>query len=262
MIERVQGTTHDYRAARPSRLGFVRNLPHWWRPALFALVTAYLVLGIAVFVGSPMNSVDAFWYDQHLVPSSSPWHAVVSAVVFIGRRLPATIVVSIYVLHRTIQTRSWRPAVMFAIGWFAFNASVGAIKYLTGRVGPRYTSDAHTLFAGGDIFPSGHVTGAVVIYGVMALVAPAVHRRLMTAFAIAFSVVVGFGTVALNTHWLSDVFGGWINGLIVLMVTWAITPWAARKAELLAKRAWFHVRRWWETAPVVRSTIRILDPRI
>lgn len=228
-------TTDEAAAPRPLRSA-IGHLPRWWLGALITLAVAYFVLTVAVLVGSPVNSVDEFWYHQHLIRYSSPWHGFVTDWVTIGRRAPATVVAVVYIVYRTLATRSWRPWVLFAVAWFGFNASVGAMKYLTGRQGPRFTSDAHTLWAGGDIFPSGHVTGAVVIYGVMAMVAPIAHRRLMTALAVLFSVTVGFGTIALNTHWLSDVIGGWINGGIVLLISWALAPWATAQARSWAVR--------------------------
>ena len=52
------------------------------------------------------------------------------------------------------------------------NVSVGVVKYAIGRLGPMHgtDSDVHDIFAGGNIYPSGHVSTAVVLYGLLASV--------------------------------------------------------------------------------------------
>lgn len=217
-----------------------RDAPHWWLPALIILVGTYAVLSLLVLAGSGVTEFDSFWYQLDLVPVQSPWHLTVELWVFLGQRATAMIIAGCYVLYRALRARSWTPIVLYGLAAAGFVASVLSIKYVTGRIGPRYTDQAHTVWDGGNIFPSGHVTGTVVMYGVIALLAPAVHRKLATAVAAVLSVTIGFGTVALNTHWFSDVLGAWLNGAIVLLVVWAITPEVQRRltSRLRHLRAW------------------------
>ena len=76
------------------------------------------------------------------------------------------------------------------------------VKLATGRVGPRQTHNTHDILAGGDIYPSGHVSNAVVLYGLIALIA-ITYRKLAVSAAVFLSVTVGLGTVYLDTHWFS-----------------------------------------------------------
>ncbi len=219
-----------------------RDVPSWWLPALIAATAGYTLLTLLVLAGSGITEFDSFWYDLDLVPPTSPLHLPVELWVFLGQRVPAMIIAGLYCLYRARRTRSWTPLLMYAMAGTGFVVSVLSVKYLTGRIGPRYTDVAHTVWDGGDIFPSGHVTGTVVMYGLIALLVPLAHRKLATVVAIVLSVTVGFGTVALNTHWLSDVVGAWLNGSIVLLVVWAITPEVQRRlgARLQRIRAWHH----------------------
>jgi undecaprenyl-diphosphatase len=72
-------------------------------------------------------------------------------------------------------------------------------------------------------FPSGHVTGAVVLLGVLIFVAwkhwKTMKARVLTG-AIYFSItaVVGFDRIYLNVHWLSDVIGGVLLGAFWLLL--------------------------------------------
>jgi membrane-associated phospholipid phosphatase len=230
---------------RRVHLGLRPDTPHWWLPTLATLVAVYALLTVLVLVGSPIDAVDARFYQLNLVPASSPWHLFVDTWVFLGQRAPAMVLAGAYTLYRCRKLRIGEPIATFLMASFLFVATVAILKYSTGRIGPRFTSDAYTAFAGGHIFPSGHVTGAVVMYGFIAMSAPAVHRRVMTWIAVVMSVTVGMGTVAMNTHWASDVVGAWIDGALVLMVAWAATPWVSA----LAKDAYQYWRPRARTAP-------------
>src|SRR6185437_2774861 len=113
--------------------------------------------------------------------------------------------------------RSFTPLIRLATGLLLLNFSVGIVKIVTGRYGPLRTSDAHHVLAGGNIFPSGHVSNAVVLYGVMAMSVYA-YRKTMIALAVWVCTTVGLTTLYLNTHWFGDVVGAWLAGALVLMV--------------------------------------------
>jgi membrane-associated phospholipid phosphatase len=103
-------------------------------------------------------------------------------------------------------------------------------------LGPRATHQVNAVFEGGDIFPSGHVSNAVVLYGVIAMLAVS-HRRLITAFAVFASVTVGLSTIYLDTHWMTDVLGGWLAGALVLIVLPWVMPYTERIADVVIRRA-------------------------
>ena len=99
----------------------------------------------------------------------------------------------------------------------------------TGRWGPLVTRQAHDVFAGGNIFPSGHTANAVVLYGVLAMVAARRWRPWLIGLAVWISVTVGLSTLYLDTHWLTDVLGGWLAGVVVLMVLPRCTDWILQR---------------------------------
>ncbi len=119
---------------------------------------------------------------------------------------------------------------MLATALIVLNLSVGVVKIATGRLGPHATRHVHAVFEGGDIFPSGHVSNAVVLYGLIAMLAVS-FRRTAYVLAVLVSVTVGLVTVYLDTHWMSDVFGGWLAGLLVLISLPWVMPYSQRAAD-------------------------------
>ena len=80
-----------------------------------------------------------------------------------------------------------------------------------------------------------------MLYGLVAWIAVK-YRKTLIAAAVFLSVTVGLGTVYKNTHWFSDVVGGWIaGGLVLLALPWVmptVEGWVeAALARLAARRA-------------------------
>jgi undecaprenyl-diphosphatase len=75
-------------------------------------------------------------------------------------------------------------------------------------------------------FPSGHVYGNVLVYGVLAATAPAwVHPRLvlpLRAVCIAIIVLSGPARVVVGAHWPSDTLGGYLWGGAALTLALAL----------------------------------------
>jgi undecaprenyl-diphosphatase len=70
-------------------------------------------------------------------------------------------------------------------------------------------------------YPSGHSAGCIVFVGVLAYFAWRHWQstRSRTLIGVGIGVVagvVGFDRIYLNVHWLSDVFGGWLFGMLWL----------------------------------------------
>lgn len=76
--------------------------------------------------------------------------------------------------------------------------------------------------AGGFSFPSGHAMITMTVYGVLAYLLWTnlkVSRRWIIP-TVAFGVIflVGLSRIYLGVHWFSDVMGGWIAGLVLLLI--------------------------------------------
>lgn len=111
-----------------------------------------------------------------------------------------------------------------AFGWVVGCAGGAALNRLLKQIFERVrpVHDHGFAVAEGYSFPSGHTSGAVVVYGLLAYLClrllpsrwhlPAV----LLATAIAFSA--GWSRVFLQVHWASDVIAGFASGLAWLTV--------------------------------------------
>ncbi|HEV7776850.1 MAG TPA: phosphatase PAP2 family protein [Luteibacter sp.] len=71
-------------------------------------------------------------------------------------------------------------------------------------------------------FPSGHASGSMVFYGMLAYVllrsTPPRWHRLIVAIAVTLITVVGISRILLQVHYFSDVVAGYTTGLAWLML--------------------------------------------
>jgi len=190
----------------------------------------YVALTVCILVPSPVLDLDQYLAALHLKAEHPGWRPWINGYVMFGQRGPATLAFLPLFIWVAWRTRSKRPLVMLGASLVLLNVSVGVVKYALGRVGPWQAadSDVRDVFAGGTIFPSGHVSNAVVLYGLVAWIVGARWRRLAITAAVFLSVTVGLGTVYLRTHWFSDVVGGWLAGGLVLLAAATVLPYAER----------------------------------
>ena len=126
-----------------------------------------------------------------------------------------------------------------AFGWLA--AVVGnallntTLKQIFERVRPVH--DDGLVLAQGFSFPSGHSSGSVVVYGMLAYLAMRfVPRRwhlalVLAAVALAFSI--GVSRMFLRVHFASDVVAGFASGsawLAICIGSIELTRWYARRS--------------------------------
>ena len=217
-----------------------------WRVVFFCAVLAlYAALTLAIVVKSPLLPLDSHLAHMHFRRRLPGWRPFVYYFVMLGQRGPATLLFLPYFLWAAWRRRSTRPIVLLVTALVLLNVSVGVVKYAIARAGPRqhlhgHLAGAHDIFAGGTIYPSGHVSNAVVLYGLIVMVAVN-HRRLLASVAVLLSLLIGLGTVFLDTHWFSDVLGGWLAGVLVLIALPWVMPTAQRWADGLTTRG----RAWW-----------------
>ena len=224
----------------------VRSLP--MRTLFIYMLGAYMLLTAAVVFGSPLDIVDRVAAASdlaHRYPHAAPW---LLKYVMLGQRGPSSHVAFVYLVYRALRQRSWRPLVLFVTALTMLNVTVGSVKLATGRLGPALTTHPRAVFDGGDIFPSGHTSNAVVIFGVLAMIAVE-YRRYWIALAVFVSTTVGLSTIFLDTHWVTDVLGGWIAGTLVLIALPATYELIERWAFRLIRA----ITQWFRPTPAMRG---------
>ncbi|SER92224.1 Membrane-associated phospholipid phosphatase [Streptomyces qinglanensis] len=211
------------------------------RLGLFSTTVAfYLAIVVAVLGTTWLVQLD--WQVMLFRPYKQ-WptiHGFLDAFVVLGQRGPTAVLVAAWLGWRSWRQRTLRPLLALGFALLLLNASVGAVKIGLGRLGPHYATEIGSaeLWAGGDIFPSGHTANAVVTWGILAYLATTPRaRRWLSVVAAVFALGVGATTVYLGTHWVSDVLLGWAAGLLILLgLPWCEPAIARVEATVLALR--------------------------
>lgn len=211
------------------------------RLALFGGTSAfYLAMVVAVLLSTWLVTLD--WKIMLFRPYQQ-WpeiHGFLDYYVVLGQRGPTAVMVAAWLGWRSWRQHTLRPLLCLGATLLLLNVSVGAVKLGLGRLGPHYATQVGSaeLFAGGDIFPSGHTANAVVTWGILAYLATTPRaRRYLSALSAVVALGVGLTTVYLGTHWLSDVLLGWAAGLLVLLaLPWCEPVLAVAESRILAVR--------------------------
>lgn len=218
------------------------------RLALFGGTSAfYLAIVVAVLASTWLVALD---WKLMLFRPYEQWpeqHAFLDYFVVLGQRGPTAVMVAAWLGWRSWRQHTLRPLLALGAALLLLNVTVGAVKIGLGRLGPHYATQIGSaeLFAGGDIFPSGHTANAVVTWGILAYLATTPRaRRYLSALSAVVSLGVGLTTVYLGTHWLSDVLLGWAAGLLILLgLPWCEPLIGRAERWILALREQWRLRR-------------------
>jgi membrane-associated phospholipid phosphatase len=243
----------------PWRTGHVS----WRGIAFVVLLIAYVLVTFGVTFHSPLMRVDNYLQELSIRHSHHAWVRPLNDYAMLGQRAPSTLVALPWFLWRTWRQRSPRPLILLGTALLALNLSVGVVKLAVGRLGPLRTQHAHDVFVGGNIYPSGHVSNTVVLYGMIAWIAVK-HRRVLVGAVVFLATSIGMATIFLNTHWFSDVLGGWLAGALVLLALPTLMPYAERGVDAVVRGVlglWHRVRDWADEMPeappsVLKSPVR------
>ena len=186
---------------------------------MLAGVLVFVLLANSLTQGSPMTRFDQAVFDAfraNLLPSAVQVFAVLTHLAD-----PATLTVLCVIGTLALMARRQRG---LALAWVLAIAGNGilnrSLKQLIGRVRPLDSEGA--LLEQGLSFPSGHSSGAVVAYGMLAYLALRLMPKawhvpvLVTALALALAFMVGISRVALRVHFASDVAAGFASGSVLL----------------------------------------------
>jgi undecaprenyl-diphosphatase len=91
-------------------------------------------------------------------------------------------------------------------------------------------------------FPSGHTFTATCLGGAILLIAARrIHKRAerwaVYGIAVLIPLITGFARVWVGAHWPSDVLGGWLWGIIALVVAWVVSQRLVRRVSPMNRPA-------------------------
>lgn len=209
-----------------------------WKLALGLLVMlagvgSFIELAGQIHAGSPLSQADQA-LSQVLLTRITPQVLQVFAVF---THLGDTSMLSLLCLGVAVLLLAHKHHTL-AVGWILAVAGNGmlnqSLKQIFGRVRP-IGADGSAL-AQGWSFPSGHTSGAVVAYGMLAYLALRLLPprwqlpALLVAITLAFNIAVS--RVTLQMHFASDVLAGLASGsawLALCITSLALWQWQWRQ---------------------------------
>lgn len=193
-----------------------------WTPQKVVITgtVAYVIVSVFVVLGAvaPMNTFVYEWLE----PLPDRIFAYVtelgSAQVIVG----LSVLGLLFWLWRGERIEAWRLALV-GIGTLLLTQ---VLKLVYGIDRPLIDA---SLDATTYSFPSGHASGSLALYGLMAYV---LFRKKQSIFAIVLLVclvlAVSLSRVILNVHYFSDVIGGWLVAVTVI----ALSEWVIRRKSV------------------------------
>ncbi|PSL02485.1 undecaprenyl-diphosphatase [Haloactinopolyspora alba] len=202
----------------------------WWLPSVATGLIAAALLALMTWQVVARGPFIAWDWPLHVyVDARHPdgWvKLVLDSIASLGGQrlytLPIIVGVGAWVSYRQ---RRIRPLVAIGAG-LATVFFVGYwIKFDLARTPP--ASEQDILHGVGQAFPSGHTANAtltwclivIVLLGAQGLRPDPVRFRRWLAVALVIVFVSGALMTLLDYHWLSDIPGGWMLGLLALMVS-------------------------------------------
>jgi membrane-associated phospholipid phosphatase len=207
-------------------------------PLTFALAVAALALwAFAGLAQDVVSNDDSAFRDQGVqawaVAHRTGWAtSAMKAITWLGSSVvlyPLLVIVGAYFLWRH---RDWGPGARCAAALVGAVALYDIVKPAVGRARP--PADVWIGHYSGFAFPSGHATGSIAFYGMLALVlsaraSPKARIALWTAAGLVV-LVVGASRIYLGAHWMTDVLAGWALGAGWVALVVAAGLWLSRRS--------------------------------
>ena len=215
--------------------------------ALILIGAGWLFGGVAqdVVSGDPLTVVDgqvAAWFHARAVPTLTDGMLVISDFNGIVGITILSLLVSIYLIWK--REWPWLGALVLAVpGGMLLNVLT---KHAFGRVRPSFTDPILTLTT--FSFPSGHVAGASLFYGFLAVYLvpkiPTWRWRVLVVLTAFFAIVlIALSRVYLGVHFLSDALAAFAESTAWLAFTLTAVHTATALWETTSNRDEANVRR-------------------
>lgn len=190
-----------------------------WTPQMVVITgtVTYVIVSVFVVLGA-VDQMNTFVYES-LQPLPDRVFAYVtelgSAQVIVG----LSILGSLFWYWRGNRIEAWRLALV-GIGTLLFTQ---VLKLVYGIDRPLIDA---SLDATTYSFPSGHASGSLALYGLIAYVLYRKKQSRVVIFILLCLVLaVSLSRVILNVHYFSDVLGGWLVALTMI----ALSEWIIRR---------------------------------
>ncbi|PZF90816.1 PA-phosphatase [Micromonospora deserti] len=206
----------------------------WWFDAVLLVALAGLTAALAA---GQLFGIDRAVFDWSQAHRPAAAHGAAVVLNYLGQGAPLTLIALGLGVLLAVRLRSVRPVLPPVLAFGLTYLTIGPLKVWTARPAPSasvkepflpaeqtlplFQEDLPLRFA--QSYPSGHVTNAIVWYGVIALLLAPLLRcygrtappRLVTVIRVVPPLVVLTTTTYLGWHWLTDSVAGLLLGLLL-----------------------------------------------
>jgi membrane-associated phospholipid phosphatase len=191
----------------------------WFTIPVLVAINVGLLLSLLVPAGVEILYFNS-WREE-------PWSTFFRWVTRLGEAWPFLVIGLISLLWR------YRIALLLTIGGLLIFSTSQALKVAVSKDRPilffaNHNLQHHVVLVPGEwphggrtSFPSGHTMTAFGLFGLLALLTDRRRPLLSLACAVA-AVLVGVSRIFLVQHFLADVLGGALLGLLLAGVVWAV----------------------------------------
>jgi membrane-associated phospholipid phosphatase len=203
--------------------------------------SAFLTFGFVLVTLDILNKGLLYKADQFIADLERPKFAGFSNFIILriddlGLRWFTASILIITAALISKRFKSWRPLNLSVLSLVFLNVFVGAAKIGFGRCKAKEDFDL-CMFTDGMAYPSGHISNALVTWGLFAYIifrythrAPFEGLKLYWLVALV-TIAVGVVSLLRNTHWFTDLLGGMFLGGAILVLVVAIDRFIPSKRQ-------------------------------
>ena len=203
--------------------------------------SAALTFGFVLVTLDVLNQGLLYRVDQYLADIERPRFSgftnfLILRIDDLGLRWITAVVLLITATLISRRFKSWRPLNLSVLSLIFLNVFVGAAKIGFGRCKAKEDFDV-CMFTDGMAYPSGHISNALVTWGLFAYIifrythrAPFEGLKLYWLVAV-ITIAVGVVSLLRNTHWFTDLIGGMFVGGAILVLVVAIDRFIPSKRQ-------------------------------
>ena len=198
---------------------------------LLTLATFSAIIALIIFsIRKPIRKhkpIDMMIFDKIKPRVNTINNKIMLFITFLGKHqflIPANLILIFYFI--VVKKQNW-----FSIRVITIAISSLVLMLLLKQLFQRKRPLSPLLKAAkGLSFPSGHAIMAVTFYGLLIYILQHTievdwMKWIVTMLVIVLILLIGFSRIYLRVHYASDVLGGFIIGLLWLLLSLAILKW-------------------------------------